>query len=58
MLRWPNGFRWLTAALVVATPLHAQRAPAAKLTETARAEVDYLLRRLAKHDKRASGLGD
>jgi 4-hydroxy-tetrahydrodipicolinate synthase len=36
----------------------AQRAPAAKLTETARTEVDYLLRRLAKHDKRAAGLGE
>ena len=31
----------------------AQRAPAGKLTETARAEIDFLLRRLAKHDPRA-----
>ncbi len=33
-----------------------QRAPGSKLTATARAEVDYLLRRLARHDKRAAGL--
>ncbi|OYV67050.1 MAG: dihydrodipicolinate synthase family protein [Acidiphilium sp. 21-66-27] len=31
-----------------------QRVPAGKLTETARAEIDFLLRRLAKHDKRAA----
>lgn len=31
----------------------AQRAPAAKLTDAARAEVDYLLSRLAGHDARA-----
>jgi 4-hydroxy-tetrahydrodipicolinate synthase len=34
----------------------AQRAPASKMTATARAEVDYLLRRLATHDPRAKGL--
>ena len=34
----------------------AQRTPGSKLTNTARAEVDYLLRRLARHDKRAAGL--
>jgi 4-hydroxy-tetrahydrodipicolinate synthase len=34
----------------------AQRAPASKMTATARAEVDYLLRRLATHDLRAKGL--
>jgi 4-hydroxy-tetrahydrodipicolinate synthase len=32
----------------------AQRKPAQTLTSTARAEVDYLLARLAKHDKRAA----
>ncbi len=32
----------------------AQRKPAQLLTPTARAEVDYLLARLAKHDKRAA----
>jgi 4-hydroxy-tetrahydrodipicolinate synthase len=32
----------------------AQRKPAAALTATARAEVDYLLSRLAKHDQRAA----
>lgn len=32
----------------------AQRAPAGRLSDTARAEVDYLLSRLARHDKRAS----
>ncbi|HTF53520.1 MAG TPA: dihydrodipicolinate synthase family protein [Pseudonocardia sp.] len=32
----------------------AQRAPAVALSERARAEVDYLLERLARHDKRAS----
>ncbi|WP_104666698.1 dihydrodipicolinate synthase family protein [Ensifer adhaerens] len=32
----------------------AQRKPAQMLTPTARAEVDYLLARLAKHDKRAA----
>ena len=31
----------------------AQRAPAATLTAAARLEIDYLLRRLARHDKRA-----
>ncbi|WP_174503519.1 dihydrodipicolinate synthase family protein [Acidiphilium sp. C61] len=31
-----------------------QRVPAGKLTETARAEIDFLLHRLAKHDKRAA----
>ncbi len=30
-----------------------QRAPAGRLTETARAEIDFLIRRLAKHDPRA-----
>lgn len=34
----------------------AQRAPAAKMSATARAEVDFLLARLAKRDKRAAGL--
>lgn len=34
----------------------AQRAPAGRLSDTARAEVDFLLARLARHDKRA-GLG-
>ncbi len=32
----------------------AQRKPGPPLTATARAEVDYLLRRLARHDRRAS----
>jgi 4-hydroxy-tetrahydrodipicolinate synthase len=32
----------------------AQRKPGAALTTTARAEIDYLLARLAKHDKRAA----
>jgi 4-hydroxy-tetrahydrodipicolinate synthase len=31
----------------------AQRAPGASLTATARAEIDYLLSRLARHDPRA-----
>jgi 4-hydroxy-tetrahydrodipicolinate synthase len=31
----------------------AQRNPAAALSAAARAEVDYLLARLARHDKRA-----
>jgi 4-hydroxy-tetrahydrodipicolinate synthase len=31
-----------------------QRAPAAKLSPTARAEVDFLLKRLARHDTRAT----
>ncbi len=30
-----------------------QRAPAGKLTDTARAEIDFLIRRLAKHEPRA-----
>jgi 4-hydroxy-tetrahydrodipicolinate synthase len=34
----------------------AQRKPAAKLTAAARAEVNYLLKRLARHDPRAAGL--
>jgi 4-hydroxy-tetrahydrodipicolinate synthase len=34
----------------------AQRKPAARLTATARAEVNYLLQRLARHDKRAAGV--
>ena len=34
----------------------AQRSPASKLTATARAEVDFLLQRLAKVDPRAAGL--
>ncbi|MGE0626535.1 MAG: dihydrodipicolinate synthase family protein [Hyphomicrobiaceae bacterium] len=34
----------------------AQRTPASKLSAAARAEVDYLLQRLARHDKRANGL--
>jgi 4-hydroxy-tetrahydrodipicolinate synthase len=34
----------------------AQRAPASKMSAVARAEVDYLLGRLAKRDKRAAGL--
>jgi 4-hydroxy-tetrahydrodipicolinate synthase len=34
----------------------AQRAPASKMSAAARAEVDFLLARLAKHDKRAAGL--
>ena len=32
----------------------AQRKPAQMLTSAAKAEVDYLLARLAKHDKRAA----
>jgi 4-hydroxy-tetrahydrodipicolinate synthase len=32
----------------------AQRSPAGKLTDRARAEVDYLLERLARHDERAT----
>jgi 4-hydroxy-tetrahydrodipicolinate synthase len=32
----------------------AQRAPASALTATARAEIDYLLTRVARHDKRAA----
>jgi 4-hydroxy-tetrahydrodipicolinate synthase len=32
----------------------AQRKPGAALSATARAEVDYLLSRLAKHDSRAA----
>jgi 4-hydroxy-tetrahydrodipicolinate synthase len=35
----------------------AQRKPAAALSPTARAEVSYLLERLARHDARAKGLG-
>lgn len=31
-----------------------QRAPGASLSATARAEIDYLLRRLASHDPRAA----
>jgi 4-hydroxy-tetrahydrodipicolinate synthase len=31
-----------------------QRSPAGRLTDTARAEVDYLLARLARHDRRAA----
>lgn len=34
----------------------AQRKPAIALSPSARNEVDYLLKRLAKHDKRAAGL--
>jgi 4-hydroxy-tetrahydrodipicolinate synthase len=34
----------------------AQRTPAARLTPAARAEVQYLLGRLARHDKRAAGV--
>ena len=34
----------------------AQRAPQAKMTDTARKEVDFLLRRLATRDARAAGL--
>ena len=34
----------------------AQRKPATSLSPTARAEVAYLLARLARHDKRAAGL--
>ena len=34
----------------------AQRAPASKMSATARDEIDYLLRRLATRDKRAAGL--
>ena len=36
----------------------AQRKPSTSLSPTARAEVAYLLARLARHDKRAAGLGD
>ncbi|MFZ4807945.1 MAG: dihydrodipicolinate synthase family protein [Hyphomicrobiaceae bacterium] len=36
----------------------AQRAPAARMSPTARAEVDFLLRRLAARDGRAKGLAD
>jgi len=36
----------------------AQRAPASRMTPTAHAEVDYLLRRLATRDPRAKGLAD
>ncbi len=36
----------------------AQRAPASKMSATAKAEVDFLLRRLAQRDKRAAGLAD
>jgi 4-hydroxy-tetrahydrodipicolinate synthase len=32
----------------------AQRAPGASLSATAKAEIDYLLGRLARHDKRAA----
>jgi 4-hydroxy-tetrahydrodipicolinate synthase len=32
----------------------AQRKPGPGLTATAKAEVDYLLRRLARHDERAA----
>ncbi len=35
----------------------AQRSPATKLSPIARAEVSYLLARLARHDARAKGLG-
>jgi 4-hydroxy-tetrahydrodipicolinate synthase len=35
-----------------------QRAPAAGLGDAARAEVDHLLRRLARSDRRAQGLGE
>lgn len=35
----------------------AQRTPGVKLTPAAKAEVDYLLARLARHDKRAGKLG-
>jgi 4-hydroxy-tetrahydrodipicolinate synthase len=34
----------------------AQRSPATKLSPIARAEVSYLLARLARHDQRAKGL--
>ena len=34
----------------------AQRRPGAALTPAAKAEVDHLLTRLAKHDPRAGGL--
>ncbi|MCB1509752.1 MAG: dihydrodipicolinate synthase family protein [Hyphomicrobiaceae bacterium] len=34
----------------------AQRAPASRMTPLARAEVNYLLQRLARHDARAKGL--
>lgn len=34
----------------------AQRAPASRLTAAARAEVDYLIARLARHDQRAAAL--
>jgi 4-hydroxy-tetrahydrodipicolinate synthase len=36
----------------------AQRAPASRLSPHARAEVAYLLRRLARHDARAAGLAE
>ena len=36
----------------------AQREPATRLSTAARAEVDYLLSRLARKDRRAAGLGD
>lgn len=36
----------------------AQRAPASKMSATTKAEVDFLLRRLAQRDKRAVGLAD
>jgi 4-hydroxy-tetrahydrodipicolinate synthase len=35
----------------------AQRKPAAALTPAARAEVDHLLQRLARHDPRAQPAG-
>jgi 4-hydroxy-tetrahydrodipicolinate synthase len=36
----------------------AQRRPSSTLSPAARAEIAYLLQRLARHDKRAAGLGD
>lgn len=35
----------------------AQRKPGASLTATAKAEVEYLLSRVARHDPRAGTLG-
>ena len=36
----------------------AQRKPGASLSATAMAEIDYLLTRLARHDKRAAAIAD